>query len=375
MRFNRNTLIFLVLAGAFILVAAFSLRDQSPNVDVTPSDATPALRPLFGGANVTNIVSFTVRDEVAAAETVYAQQADGTWSIETTTTGKLGPITQATIDNAVATLINLQSEQFASDKRADFGLETPNATIRFKTSAGDESVLQLGNRNPAGTRRYALVNNDTANIYLINASTELDNIVTLATTPPIVLPPSPTPVPSLQLPGPLFGQFDPFSASRFEMIDNKTGAKLILVRDVTTNWLVEEATNSVPGGTIDNTMVSVMLSSFGFLQGTTAITVTDLAPLGLDNPSYTITVTAESISATAAPVTYRIDVGNADPSGALTYVRVAGYSEVATVLTRDLKLLTDMIATPPYLPATPEATGETTLEGTAEATAAATTAP
>jgi hypothetical protein len=371
MRFNRNTLIFLVLAVVFIIVAALATRDQQPKVDVTPGDATAVLRPLFGGANVTDITSFTVRDEVAAMETVYAQQADGSWAIDTTTTGKLGPITQATIDNAVATVINLQSEQFASDKRADFGLEKPNAIIRFKTKAGDESVLQLGNRNPAGTRRYALVNDDAANVYLINASSDLDTIVTLATTPPIVLPPTPTPVPSLQLPGPLFGQFDPYGASRVEMVNNKTGEKLILARDAATNWVVEEATNSVPAAAIDNTVVTVMLSAYGFLQGTTAIPVTDLAPLGLDNPTYSITVTGSGTSATAAPITYHIDVGNADPSGALTYVRVAGFSDVATVLTRDLKLITDMIATPPYLPlATQEATGEAAL-----ATAEATTAP
>ena len=367
MRFNRNTGLFLIISLGVILLAVLFLSKQSE----TNSTEDVTVRPLFGGGNVTDIISFSVRDEVAGMETVYAQQADGSWSIDSTTTGKLGPITQGTIDNAVATLLALQSEQFASDKRADFGLDTPNAVIRFTTKAGDESVLQLGNRNPAGTSRYALVNDDAANVYLINASTQLDTIVTLAGSPPIVLPPTPTPVPVLQLPGPLFSQFDPYSVARIEMIDNKTNAKLILVRDVTTNWVAEEATNSVPGTAIDNTMVTVMLNAFGFLQGTTAITVTDLAPLGLDEPAYTIIITAENVSATAAPVTYRIDVGTPDPSGALTYVRVAGFSEVATVLTRDLKLLLDMIETPPYLPlATQEATGEVAADGTAEATKA-----
>ncbi len=371
MRFNRTTWLFLGGSLGIILLAVLFLSNQPKPTTTSGTPTSEALRPLFGGANVTDIVSFSVHDEVAAADTTYKQQSDGTWSIETSTTGKNGPLTQSTIDNAVAAVINLQSSQFAAANLGSFGLDKPNATIRFKTKAGDESVLKLGNRNPAGTSRYALVNGDSANVYLINASQDLDTIVTLAGTPPIVLPPTPTPVPSLQLPGPLFGQFDPYSIGRLEMVDNKSSAKLILLRDATTNWIVEEATNAIPGAAVDNSLVSVILNAFGLLQGTTAIPVADLSTVGLDKPSYTITVTASNpTNATGPDIRYHIDVGNTDPSGALTYVKVEGYNDVAMVLTRDLQLVLTAIKTPPYLPATPEATSAAAVESTAAVTAA-----
>jgi hypothetical protein len=239
-------------------------------------------------------------------------------------------------------------------------------------------VVLLGNNVPDGSRRYALVDQDATNVYIVNGASDLNTVITLAGTPPIILPPTPTPVPSLQLPGPLFGGFDALSVSRVELVDNKTNAKLVLVRDATTNWVVEEATNAIEGASVDNSLVSVILSTFGFLQGTTAITVSDLATVGLDKPAYTFTITADnSTSATGAGTTYKIDVGNPDASGALTYVRVAGYSEVATVLTKDLGLLIDAIKTPPYLPlpvGTAEATADATTNATAETTAEATTA-
>jgi hypothetical protein len=374
MRFNRNTLIF--LAGSLIVIVLAVLLLNKPATDSTATATlTVALRPLFGGANATDVVSFTVRDEVAVAESVYIQQPDGSWGLESSTTGKNGPLTQSTLDNSVATVLNLQATNFASEKRVDFGLDKPGATIRFKTKAGDEHVVLLGSDVPGGSRRYALVDQDATNVYIISGSSDLNPVITLAGTPPIILPPTPTAVPSLQLPGPLFGGFDPYGVGRIELVDNKTNAKLVLVRDATTNWVAEEATNAVPGAAIDNSLVSVILSTFGFMQGTTAISVSDLSTVGLDKPAYTITLTADSsTSATGTITTYRIDVGNPDVSGALTYVRVAGYSEVATVLTKDLELLIDVIKTPPYLPvATAEAV--TTAESTAEATAAATTAP
>jgi len=57
MRFNRNTGLFLVISLGVILLAVLFLSKQSE----TDSTEDVTVRPLFGGGNVTDIISFSVR--------------------------------------------------------------------------------------------------------------------------------------------------------------------------------------------------------------------------------------------------------------------------------------------------------------------------
>ncbi|MCU0511688.1 MAG: DUF4340 domain-containing protein [Anaerolineae bacterium] len=191
---NRGTLLLIVVSLGVIGLALLLLNQQQ----TTPAaGATPAPAALFAGLNQIEVARLSVRDEAAGLGAVYVQQEDGSWALESSDSGTTGDLTQTTVDEAVGGLLGLNADSFASTALADFGLETPALTVSFAMQDGTARTLRLGNRNPAGNRYYALLDDDTGTVYLVGGVGVITQLTNLATHPAMnsssssAMPPAP----------------------------------------------------------------------------------------------------------------------------------------------------------------------------------------
>src|SRR5262245_43204501 len=110
MRLNRQTLyFFLVIVAVIVLGVIISTLQQQATTDNQP---TTVASTLFSGVNVTDVARLSVTDETAKATTVYIQGTDGSWGLESTTTGGSGSLTQTTVDSAISNLVTIKAESF-----------------------------------------------------------------------------------------------------------------------------------------------------------------------------------------------------------------------------------------------------------------------
>jgi hypothetical protein len=362
MRINRNTLLF--IAACFIVIIAALVFLNTP--DFTPANAptaTPAVTArLFPELTGENVARISIKDTVAAAEIVFTKQPEGNWQVDAPDSEAAGELVQASVVEAAENLAQVAAESFPAEETSQFGLETPAFTLSFTTDAGDVNTLHLGNKNPSGTAYYALLNDDTETVYLLNNATRLTTLSALAAKPPYVPTPAPTPVPALQVPGTIFPNWTGMDVTRFEIRNNETDEVIIFVLGEEGSWSIAEATHAQSLELIQE-LVQFLVANFGNVTVTAALDDADLAPLGLDDPAYTISAFTDGATS------YILQVGSADVSGKLYYALVNDIPQVALVQKAEIDALMDIITNPPYMPeATPEATAEATGEATAEAT-------
>jgi hypothetical protein len=367
MRLNRNTVLILLVSVIVIVVTSLFLN----NPISTPGNTTPTAEGFVGRVfpdlTLENVNGLRVRDEVAATETAYAQDAEGTWNIAFTTlaTASLTTnLTQTTMDERVANIIAVEApESFTTDDLVPFGLDAPAFTLTITTRDNQTFTLKIGQKNPAGNRYYALLGEDASKVYLLTGVGRIDPVTQLAATPPIVVPPTPTPVPVLNTQGPVFNTFDAASITRFEVRNTTNDEFIILAKDDAGNWRVEDGTNKTDR-LLDANIVTTFLTAFGFTPAVDGIDGADLERLGLAEPAYTLVAT------TATNQTYSLKIGTEDATGTRYYALVDAYDTVAVIEKAGIDIVLTLISEPPYQPeATPEATAEVTSEATAEATA------
>lgn len=362
MRINRSTLLF--LAACFMIIVAALVFLNQPAAAPNGSTPTPAVTArLFPDLTSEDVARIAITDTIAAAETVFVKQPDGSWAVDSSSSATTGDLTQASVIDAAGSLAQVAAETFTTEDVAQFGLESPAYTISFTTDAGDVNTLKLGNKNPSGNAYYALLNEDTQTVYLLNNATRLTTMSAFAAAPPFAPTPTPTPEPVLQVPGFIMPDWTGMDVTRFEMRDNENDEVVIFVRGEDDTWSIAEATNaeSLP---VSQSLVQFVVGNFGYLAVTAALEDVELESLGLDDPAYTIT------GFTEGETTYSLRIGATDVSGKLYYALVNDLPQVALVQKSDVDTLLDLIKNPPY--EQPEATAEATGEATAEATAAAT---
>lgn len=367
MRLNRTTLLIFVVSFVVIIGAALLLNNPpSGSSNATPT-AEGFVGRVFPDLLLENVSGITVRDEASATQTAYTQDAEGVWGIASTTLATASitsDLTQTTMDERVANIIGIEApDSFTSDDLEQFGLATPAFTITLLTRDNQTLTLKIGKKNPQNNRYYALVGDDTAKVYLLTSVGKIDPVTQLAATPPIVVPPTPTPVPVLNTQGPVFNTFDANTIIRFEARDTTNDEFIIIVKDSAGVWTVEDGTNkeALP---LDGATLTTFLTAFGFTQAVDGINGADLERLGLTEPAYSLT------AVDAANNTYRIKVGTEDATGTRYYALVNDYETVAVIEKTGIDIVLTLISEPPYQPeATPEATAESTAEATAEATA------
>lgn len=372
MRLSARTLALAGILG-LIIGAGLLLLNNSDEGDTEEIQIVEDNVPLFPELVADDVATITITtstqapdadEEPTETETVYMRSVGGEWTVNGELAGgvaltETANLIQADVNTALNTLVNLvATEQFESDDLAEFDLDPPSTIVELQT--GDETfVVRFGATNPQNTRYYALLGDDTATVYLLTDKTSIDTVLEYGEAPPLEPIPTPTAVPVLSLPGPLF--IDPSAAATITELrvqDNEAEAEVVLSRATPADpWMVmgpdgDEAMAANEG------LMSLYTSVFFGLNAVDGLPADDLAALALDMPRFTIT----AVFGTGQTAT--LQVGDTDPSGSRIYTLFNDFEEVAVLPVDDVGILTDIVAQPPL-----QVLEDTTAEMTAEATA------
>jgi hypothetical protein len=359
MRLNRNTLIFLggMLAIIILALVVLNNRTQAPTNNSTASGGTQNVFPDVTSSVITQI---TVTDNTTSGTLRIIQAPeDGTWIVQ----DNPNTAQQVTIDTAVSNLVNLQaSDVFEADDISQFGLDNPTYTILFGDGGSNNYKLLIGNRNPAGTRFYGLVGDDTKTVYLLSNVSAITTLTSYITNPPVVLI-TPTPAPILEVPGLLFPDYTAniTTVNQLSFSDPKNSQQIILVRGENGAWSLDPFSTNYSTAFIDQAIMQTLVQIPGLFAAVDVLkNVPDLASLGLVEPTYVIEAGRED------GTRYTLKVGNLDPSGTRYYVQIFDVPNVGVVDRAAIDSITPFIGNPPFVvEATPEVTGEATSEATA----------
>jgi len=205
MRLKPGTILTFLGALIVIVVGVLLTNQQAttPAATATPTAAGEGAGPLFptiaDAANQASIVRFEVQDVTAGTKIVMTKDATtNNWLVtESGVPGDQGT-DQAKAVAAMSRLAGLNSTQsFALGDTAlsSFGLDAPQYILILTDSTGATYTVRVGATNAATRRYYALINDDTATVYVINQS-DIDNLKGQITAPPYLPTATPTVTPT-----------------------------------------------------------------------------------------------------------------------------------------------------------------------------------
>ena len=342
MRFNRNT--FLILIASIIVIASgwFFLQEDEAPPETTTFDGNFSGR-VFPDVELDSLVEFSVQDNSNEVGNIFTKGEDDSWSMSAEM-DEGRTIDQTEVIGSAGIFIELQAvDKFAAENGlATYGLEEPTYTLSVKTDADETYTMQVGNKNPSGTRYYVLIN-DEPDVYLIPSNFELDNLTKLATEPPYEpLPPTPTPVPQPEIGGNAFPNVIYTDINQFD-IRNASDEFVTFTKDEEDIWSIE-ATFVQEGLELDTIYVDIVMQMFADLETIDGISATELEPYGLDEPQYEITADFGAFQHT-------LKVGDVDVSGSRYYGLINDDTETVYIFTvESIDAITQLIADPPYMP-------------------------
>lgn len=205
MRLKPGTILTFLGALIVIVVGVLLTNQQAttPAATATPTAAGEGAGPLFptiaDAANQASIVRFEVQDVTAGTKIVMTKDATtNNWAVtESGVPGDQGT-DQAKAVAAMSRLAGLNSTQsFALGDTAlsSFGLDAPQYILILTDSTGATYTVRVGATNAATRRYYALINDDTATVYVINQS-DIDALKGQITAPPYLPTATPTVTPT-----------------------------------------------------------------------------------------------------------------------------------------------------------------------------------
>lgn len=371
MRLNRNTAVLIILS-LIIIVAALVLTNNPANAPengtATPTNelAGPIFPDIASTENQEKVVSVTIQNNQSGETLTMTKNEEAIWSLSGTTVDPEREVDQTKIVGSMGVAASLEAVGGfpLEGDLATFGLDEPTYVITLNDGERDYS-LKIGRTNADNTRYYGLVNDDTNTIYQFRKDFRLDNLLALAGQPPYIAQTTDTkPI----VPGNIFPGLAANSLTRLEIAGD--GGEIILERTEDNFWTIGGAVaalaNPLAEQEVDFDAVNSALSTFVGLRALTSSTATDLAPLGLAEPAFTLTATDFNDK------TYTVAIGSVEATGSGYYALVGGDETTVYLLdgTNGVDSLTALIANPPYR--APEATAEATAEITPEATAEAT---
>lgn len=196
MRLNRGT-ILLLLVSLVVIVAVLALNNQRTSApDVTPSatalaEAGPIFPAIADVDDQGNIVRFEVTDNSAGTKIVMTKDEADVWTVEESASPDDLATDQTKAVGTMSVLASLNAlDRFTTENLAEFGLDEPTYTLVLTDSEDQTYTLKIGNQSPANPRYYALVDDDTGTVYVVQKDL-VDNLTRQITQPPYV--PSPTP--------------------------------------------------------------------------------------------------------------------------------------------------------------------------------------
>lgn len=349
MRLNKNTGVFLAVLLVVIVGALFVLNNPTSAPDLAGS--TGETLDIFGGKLVTDINSLRITENATNLSATFTQDTTGAWVQAEVD----APVRQFDLDGAIGDLLQVKaSDSFPASDLAPYGLDAPAYTVTLG-GRGVAVTLHVGNSNPAGTRIYALLGDDTETVYLMNGVSQLARVTAFVLNPPIVVI-TPTAGPVLNTAGIVFAGFSPEDIAKLTLIDHENEAQLTLFRDTTGRWFVDPFSTNAQTASTDSLLVDAMLFTMQFLSAVDVLSGVDAGAVGLTNPRY------ELRAERADGFAYTLAVGALDVSGARYYARAFDLDNVAVIPRDDIDALVRFIGNPPYEQANAEATEPPTEE-------------
>jgi hypothetical protein len=201
MRLKPGT-ILTFLGALAVIIAGIVLTNQqgtTPAATATPTVVGEGAGPLFptiaDPVTQAGIVRFEVQDVTAATKIIMVKDTTtNNWAVtESGVPGDQGTDQTAAVAamSRLAGLNATQSFPLGDTPLANFGLDAPNTILILTDSAGATYTVRVGAANVATRRYYALVNDDTATVYVIN-QTDVDNLKGQITSPPYLPTATPT---------------------------------------------------------------------------------------------------------------------------------------------------------------------------------------
>jgi hypothetical protein len=189
---------------------------------------------------------------------------------------------------------------------------------------------------------------------------------------------------SQQTGGPIFPGVTSSNVTRFEVRDNTTGARSVLVQSDEGVWTLdttEEATETPPAeDQLDQTAITTNVDAFLALNSADSFESDQLADFGLDQPQYSILATSDD------GAVYVLHIGNENPSGnryyaiqeQLSTADVNATEEPQAVATQIVEsgdnILGDVLTEEATAEVTPEATTDAAVTAEADESTPATDA-
>ena len=135
------------------------------------------------------VESLEVRDNVEPSVVRLVKDKEGNWRIEEPFSEEAD---QVRVEGLVGRVAKMSASRVVTETAADlapFGLAEPPLTVRVGL-AGEEGILQVGDKNPRGSAYYVQREGDEA-VYLVYAGL-IDDLKRLITEPPKKPTPTPT---------------------------------------------------------------------------------------------------------------------------------------------------------------------------------------
>lgn len=185
MRLNQRTVILLVVS--LVVIVAVLLVTNPANAPAETPTPVEGSGPVFGEVDQTALTGISITNNETGEQVTLAKDAGGAWTITDATNTTDRAIDQTAVTTALSTFATVaSSESFTTEDLASFGLDSPTYTLVMNAGQTTYTLL-VGNKAPANPRYYALVNDDSTTVFVVQ-QTQVDNLTALVAAPPYVPP-------------------------------------------------------------------------------------------------------------------------------------------------------------------------------------------
>jgi hypothetical protein len=182
----------LVLAGMISLAIYLNQKQEAQATETEPTSAISYVFTTEDGLPSSIEVKPAEGDAVRLA-----RNAESVWALESPEETEADQGKAEAAATQISTLRILNDEVNVAPE--DLGLDTPAYIITIKFTGGSEHILEVGDSTPTQNGYYVRLDNGNIMIVTLDG---IDSLLTLASFPPYLSTPTPTPLPPTETPIP-----------------------------------------------------------------------------------------------------------------------------------------------------------------------------
>ena len=180
------TLLLLVLAIAGAILINRN-AEATAEAEITP---TVEAEFVFGPDNLVT----SIEVQPASGDSVkLVRNAENIWVV---TLPRELEADQGLAESAATQIYALKINQEVDGDPSEFGFDEPSYVITIEFENGDKNVLEVGDPNPIGTGYFVWLDNQKIIVVTLSS---IDALTTLATFPPYLNTPTPSPLPPTEI--------------------------------------------------------------------------------------------------------------------------------------------------------------------------------